>query len=147
MSVVTIGTPRLTETDVSSVIARAYKLMDEGLAGACIPVETEDGELMVAVLDHENEDLLYGFGRDRSGYYVFDTQGTHWPTAVISKTYSPCCPRPRPGPSRKSASSQNNTKGSKRRPVQAAVRRFKVKFSYELSSRTAIHSKSPLPWR
>lgn len=75
MSVVTIGTPRLTETDVSSVIARAYKLMDEGLAGACIPVETEDGELMVAVLDTENEDLLYGFGRDRSGYYVFDTQG------------------------------------------------------------------------
>ncbi len=75
MSVVTIGTPRLTEADVSSVIARAYKLMDEGLAGACIPVETEDGELMVAVLDSENEDLLYGFGRDRSGYYVFDTQG------------------------------------------------------------------------
>ncbi len=75
MSVVTIGAPRLTETDVSSVIARAYKLMDEGLAGACIPVETEDGELMVAVLDTENEDLLYGFGRDRSGYYVFDTQG------------------------------------------------------------------------
>ena len=29
MSVVTIGTPRLTEADVSSVIARAYKLMDE----------------------------------------------------------------------------------------------------------------------
>ena len=74
MSVVTIGTPRLTETDISSVIALAYKLMDEGLAGACIPVETEDGELMVAVLDTENKDLLYGFGRDRSGYYVFDTQ-------------------------------------------------------------------------
>lgn len=75
MSVITIPSPRLTETDVSSVIARAYKLMAEGLAGACIPVHTEDGELMVAVLDTENEDLLYGFGRDRAGYYVFDTQG------------------------------------------------------------------------
>jgi len=75
MSVIAIPSPKLTEADVSSVIARAYKLMDEGLAGACIPVHTEDGELMVAVLDTENEDLLYGFGRDRAGYYVFDTQG------------------------------------------------------------------------
>lgn len=75
MSVVALGDPRLTETDVSTVIARAYKMMDQGIAGACIPVETEDGELMVAVLDPENEDLLYGFGRDRGGYYVFDTKG------------------------------------------------------------------------
>ncbi len=75
MSVVAIGRPKLTETDISVVIARAYKLMDKGLAGACIPVETEEGELMVAVLDPDNEDLLYGFGRDRGGYYVFDTLG------------------------------------------------------------------------
>jgi len=75
MSVVAIGSPKLTDTDVSAVIARAYKLMDQGRAGACIPVETDDGEVMVAVLDPENEDLLYGFGRDRAGYYVFDTKG------------------------------------------------------------------------
>lgn len=75
MTVVALGGPKLTETDVSSVIARAYKLIDQGLAGACIPVHTEDGELMVAVLDTDNEDLLYGFGRDRAGYYVFDTRG------------------------------------------------------------------------
>ncbi|MDH3472085.1 MAG: hypothetical protein OEM59_00215 [Rhodospirillales bacterium] len=75
MSVVAIRDPRLTEADVSSVIARAYKMIHDGIAGACIPVETEDGELMVAVLDPENEDLLYGFGRDRAGYYVFDTLG------------------------------------------------------------------------
>lgn len=75
MSVVAIGFPKLTEADVSAVIAHAYKLMHEGLAGACIPVETEDGEVMVAVLDPDNEDLLYGFGRDKGGYYVFDTKG------------------------------------------------------------------------
>jgi hypothetical protein len=66
---------RLTEADVSAIIAWSYKLSEKGLVGASIPTETEDGELMVAVLDPENTDLLYGFGKDQSGYYAFDTRG------------------------------------------------------------------------
>ncbi len=30
---------------------------------------------MVAILDPDNEDILLGFGRDVSGYYVFDFEG------------------------------------------------------------------------
>ena len=66
---------RLTEADVSAIIAWGYKLSEKGLVGAAIPSETEDGELMVAVLDPDNSDLLFGFGKDKSGYYAFDTKG------------------------------------------------------------------------
>ncbi len=47
--------------------------------GACIPVEIESGDWAVAVLDPGNADIMYGFGRNQSGYFVFDSEG--WPLA------------------------------------------------------------------
>ncbi len=75
MSVIPLSRERLSETDISAILALSYKLSETGIAGACIPVEIDGGERMVAILDSQNEDILLGFGRDVSGYYVFDFEG------------------------------------------------------------------------
>jgi len=75
MSVIPLSRERLSDTDISAILALSYKLAGKGIAGACIPVEIDGGERMVAILDSQNEDILLGFGRDVSGYYVFDFEG------------------------------------------------------------------------
>ncbi len=76
MSVIPLSRERLSETDISAILALSYKLSETGIAGACIPVEIDGGERMVAILDPDNEGILLGFGCDVSGYYVFDFEGT-----------------------------------------------------------------------
>ena len=49
--------------------------MDEGKAGGCVPFAAEDGTLIIAVMDASIEDILYGLGRDHTGYYVKDGAG------------------------------------------------------------------------
>ncbi len=73
--VIPLTLKRLSDADTSAILALSYKLSETGIAGACIPVEMDDGERMVAILDPDNEDILLGFGRDVSGYYVFDFEG------------------------------------------------------------------------
>ncbi len=75
MSVIPLSRERLSDTDISAILALSYKLSETGIAGACIPVEMDDGERMVAILNPDNEDILLGFGRDVSGYYAFDFEG------------------------------------------------------------------------
>jgi hypothetical protein len=75
MSVIPLSRERLSDTDISAILALSYKLAGKGIAGAGIPVEIDGGERMVAILDSQNEDILLGFGRDVSGYYVFDFEG------------------------------------------------------------------------
>ena len=75
MSVIPLSRERLSDTDISAILALSYKLAGKGLTGAGIPVELDGGERMVAILDPDNEDILLGFGRDVSGYYVFDFEG------------------------------------------------------------------------
>ena len=50
-------------------------LVDEGFVGACLPVETEDGELVVALIGTDGETLLCAFGKDQGWYYVTDPEG------------------------------------------------------------------------
>ena len=50
MGVTPIGYPSLTQADVRAIRARGSQLVDRGLFGGCIPVETEDGDLVVAIL-------------------------------------------------------------------------------------------------
>ena len=76
MSVIPLSPSRLSDADVSAILAFSYKLAGKGIAGVCIPAEMDDGERMVAILDPDNEGILLGFGRDVSGYYVFDIEGT-----------------------------------------------------------------------
>ena len=45
------------------------------LAGACVPAIMDDGQRMVAILNPENEAILFGFGKDEHGYFVFDWDG------------------------------------------------------------------------
>ncbi len=75
MSVIPLTRKRLSDADMSAILALSYKLSETGIAGACIPVELDGGERMVAILDPQNEDILLGFGHDVSGYYVFDFEG------------------------------------------------------------------------
>ena len=77
MSVITLDRTGLTETDVSVLTALSYKLGAEGIAGACVPAVMDDGQRMVAILNPDNEAILFGFGKDQSGYFVFDWDG--WP--------------------------------------------------------------------
>ena len=75
MSVVTLKRKGLSETDLSVLTALSYKLSAQSLGGACIPAIMDDGERMAAILNPDNEIILFGFGKDQRGYYVFDWEG------------------------------------------------------------------------
>ena len=75
MSVITLDRTGLTETDVSVLTALSYKLGAEGIAGACVPAVMDDGQRLVAFLNSDNNVILFGFGKDQSGYFVFDWDG------------------------------------------------------------------------
>ncbi len=65
----------LTATDVSALTALSYTLSAEGIAGACVSATMDDGQLMVAILNPDNEAVLLGFGKNQRGYFVFDWDG------------------------------------------------------------------------
>ena len=75
MSVIALTREGLTATDVSALTGLSYKLSAEGFAGACVPALMNDGQRMVAILNPNNEAILFGFGKDQSGYFVFDWDG------------------------------------------------------------------------
>ncbi len=75
MGVTPIGHPALTPADVRAIAVRSALLVDQGLIGACLPVETEDGELVVALIATDGETLLCAFGKDQGWYYVTDPEG------------------------------------------------------------------------
>lgn len=75
MSVIPIGHMILTKADISTLLSRGYDMVERGLAGGCVPVETDDGELVVALLDPNNEALLYTFGKVQGWYYVTGGDG------------------------------------------------------------------------
>ena len=75
MSVIALNGDGLTSTDVSALTALSYTLSAEGIAGACVPATMDDGQRMVAILNPGNEAILFGFGKDRRGYFVFDRDG------------------------------------------------------------------------
>ncbi len=75
MSVIALTREGLTATDVSALTGLSYKLSAEGFAGACVPALMDDGQRMVAILNPDNEAILFGFGKDQSGYFVFDWDG------------------------------------------------------------------------
>ena len=83
MSIISLVHIGLSKSDISAIIAHGYKLNAKGLVGACIPVEVESGDWAVAILDPGNADIMYGFGRDESGYFVFDSEG--WPLAEAGR--------------------------------------------------------------
>jgi hypothetical protein len=75
MSVIALNREGLTATDISVLTALSYKLSVEGIAGACVPAILDDGQRMAAILNSDNEAILFGFGKDQSGYSVFDWDG------------------------------------------------------------------------
>ncbi len=71
----TLNRAGLTASDISVLTALSYRLSAEGLAGACVPAVMDGGERLVAILNPDNDDILFGFGKDEHGYYVFDWDG------------------------------------------------------------------------
>ena len=75
MSVILLNSNRLSNRDVSAIIALSYKLSKEGITGGGIPVEMDDGGRLVAILDPDHQAIALAFGRNDSGYYAFDCEG------------------------------------------------------------------------
>jgi hypothetical protein len=75
MGVTPIGHRHLTQADVRAIIAHSAAVLDQGVASACLPVETDDGELVVALVGCDGESLLCAFGKDQGWYYVTDPEG------------------------------------------------------------------------
>ncbi len=71
----TLNRAGLTATDLCVLTALSYKLSAEGLAGACVPAVMDDGQRMVAILNPDNDAILFDFGKDEHGYFVFDWDG------------------------------------------------------------------------
>ncbi len=75
MSVIALSGNGLTATDLSDLTALSYRLSAEGFAGACVPAVMDDGQRLVAILNPGNDAILFGFGKDEHGYFVFDWDG------------------------------------------------------------------------
>ncbi len=71
----TLNRAGLTASEISVLTALSYRLSAEGIAGACVPAMMDDGQRMVAILNPDNEAILFGFGKDQHGYFVFDWDG------------------------------------------------------------------------
>ncbi len=71
----TLNRAGLTATDLCVLTALSSKLSADGLAGACVPAVMDDGQRLVAILDPDNDAVLFGFGKDEHGYFVFDWDG------------------------------------------------------------------------
>ncbi len=71
----TLNRAGLTASDISVLTALSYRLSAEGFAGACVLAMMDDGQRMVAILNPDNEAILFGFGKDQHGYFVFDWDG------------------------------------------------------------------------
>lgn len=72
MSVLPIGHPEFTRADIQVLMNRGCELVDRGLAGACVPVETETGELVIALLDYDHQCLICAVGKSQGWYYALD---------------------------------------------------------------------------
>ncbi|MEQ9606708.1 MAG: hypothetical protein RLN99_03485 [Kiloniellaceae bacterium] len=72
MSVLPIGHLEFTRADIHVLLNRGCELVDRGLAGACVPVETEAGELVIALLDYDHQCLICAIGKAQGWYYALD---------------------------------------------------------------------------
>src|SRR3546814_13078785 len=76
MSVMPIGHLEFTRADIHVLLNRGCELVDRGLAGACVPVETEAGELVIALLDYDHQCLICAIGKAQGWYSALDAA---WP--------------------------------------------------------------------
>ena len=75
MSVMPIGHLDFTRADIHVLLNRGCELVDRGLAGACVPVETEAGELVIALLDYDHQCLICAIGKSQGWYYALAAAG------------------------------------------------------------------------
>jgi hypothetical protein len=72
MPVFPIGHLEFTRADIHVLLNRGCELVDRGLAGACVPVETDAGELVIALLDYDHQCLICAIGKSQGWYYARD---------------------------------------------------------------------------
>src|SRR3546814_16690586 len=72
MSVLPIGHLDFTRADIHVLLNRGCELVDRGLAGACVPVATDGGDLVIALLDYDHQCLICAIGKSTGWYYALD---------------------------------------------------------------------------
>ena len=72
MTVIPIGHMDLTRADLAVFMDCGTAMVDCGLAGACVPLETPEGETIIALLDPLEEQPLWVFGKSQGWYYALD---------------------------------------------------------------------------
>ena len=91
MSVIALNGDGLTATDISALTGLSYKLSAEGLAGACVPATMDDGQRMVAILNPDNEAILFGVAKVRAATSSSTGMvGRWWRLAPVSMRYCLC---------------------------------------------------------
>jgi hypothetical protein len=74
VSILPLGHLSFTKADISVLVEAGNALVDDRLAGSCVPVEIDNGEVVVAILDQDDDYLLCAFGKDRGWYCVYDSE-------------------------------------------------------------------------
>ncbi|WP_282604277.1 hypothetical protein [Pelagibius sp. Alg239-R121] len=74
MSILPIGHLAFTKADINVLVEAGNTLVDDRLAGSCVPVEIDNGEVVVAILDQDDEYLLCAFGKDHGWYCAYDSE-------------------------------------------------------------------------
>ncbi len=74
MSILPIGHLAFTKADINVLVEAGNTLVDDQRAGSCVPVEIDNGEVVVAILDQDDEYLLCAFGKDHGWYCAYDSE-------------------------------------------------------------------------
>ncbi len=72
MGVVPIGHKSLTRADLAVFMESGEAMVQRGIAGSCVRLETPEGDEIVALLDLESEYPVWIFGKSQGWYYVLD---------------------------------------------------------------------------
>ena len=73
MTVIPIGYAEMTRADLAVFVTHGQRMVDEGYAGACLPLETVEGQVVVALLDPIGEYPICVFGKAQGWYYALDS--------------------------------------------------------------------------
>ena len=72
VTVLPIGHSEMTRADLAVFVAHGEEMVDLGYAGACLPLETVEGQVVVVLLDPISEYPLCVFGKAEGWYYALD---------------------------------------------------------------------------
>ena len=73
VTVIPIGYAEMNRADLNIFVAHGQEMVDQGFAGACLPLETVEGQIVVALMDPISEYPLCVFGKSQGWYFALDS--------------------------------------------------------------------------